>query len=261
MSKHSSERLRPVRAPVAAVVPSAPPNDSAELRHVLSQVDDFLAMLSNELRQPLAAALAAIEIQKQSPRADRQERARRVIEQQVRYIARLVGDLSEVSRMSRGTFELRRERLELRGLLRETLAMTEPLFDDRRHSVTAVLGPHPVFVHGDPIRVKQIFSNLLKNAASYTAPGGVVSVRLDATGEQVRVRIKDNGAGIAPDALERIFKLFERGPQRADGHNAGIGLAVVRRLVELHGGAVSAASDGPGHGSEFTVVFPRDTSN
>jgi signal transduction histidine kinase len=258
MSKHSSGRLRAAPGPG---VPPAPPDDRAELRHTLSQIDDFLAMLSHELRQPVAAALAAIEIQKQSPRADRQERARRVIEQQVRYIARLVGDLSEVSRISRGTFELKRERLEIRALIRETLAMTEPLFDTRRHSVTAVLGAHPLFVYGDGIRVKQIFSNLLKNAASYTAPGGTVSVRVDATSNTVRVRIRDNGAGVAPDALERIFELFHRGTNSSDGHSAGIGLAVVRRLVELHGGTVTAASDGLGRGSEFTVVFPRDTSN
>src|SRR5947208_14527033 len=131
MSKHSIERTPAGSAPF---VPHS--GDSADLRQRLSQVDEFLAMLSHELRQPLAAALAAIEIQKMSPRADRQERARRVIEQQVRYIARLVGDLSEVSRISRGTFELRRERLEIRAVLRETLAMTEPLFDERRHQVT-----------------------------------------------------------------------------------------------------------------------------
>jgi signal transduction histidine kinase len=159
MSKHSSGRLGAAPRPI---VPSTPSDDRAELRHTISQIDDFLAMLSHELRQPVAAALAAIEIQKQSPRADRQERARRVIEQQVRYIARLVGDLSEVSRISRGVFELKRERLEIRALIRDTLAMTEPLFDKRGHTVAAVLGAHPLFVYGDGIRVKQIFSNLLK---------------------------------------------------------------------------------------------------
>src|SRR3954469_13294242 len=148
MSKHSPGRTRAVPVPI---VP--PASDTADLRQTISQVDEFLAMLSHELRQPLAAALAAIEIQKQSPRADRQERARRVIEQQLRYIERLVGDLSEVSRISRGTFELKRERLELRALLRETLAMTEPLFDERRHQVTTALGSDPMFVNGDAIRV------------------------------------------------------------------------------------------------------------
>ena len=257
MSKHSIERTPAGSAPFVLH-----PGDSADLRHTLSQVDEFLAMLSHELRQPLAAALAAIEIQKLSPRADRQERARRVIEQQVRYIARLVGDLTEVSRISRGTIELRRERLEIRALLRETLAMTESLFDRRRHRVATVFSNDPVWVYGDAIRLKQVFSNLLTNAASYTPEGGVVTIRVDASPEHVRVRVQDTGAGILSDALERIFELFQRGPQRRpDGQSSGIGLAVVRRLVQLHGGSVSAASDGPGHGSEFTVILPRDTSN
>ena len=231
---------------------------TADLRHKLAQVDDFLAMLSHELRQPLAAALAAIEIQKLSPRADRQERARRVIEQQVRYMARLVGDLSEVSRISRGTIELKRERLDVGPLVRETLAMSESLFEERRQTVVVVIDREPVCVNADAIRLKQVLSNLLKNAASYTPPGGSVTVRVDSIGDQARLRIKDTGAGIAPEALDQIFELFHRGVTLGDGQSAGIGLAVVRRLVELHGGTVSAASDGPGHGSEFTVMLPRD---
>ncbi len=230
------------------------------LRQTLADVDDFLAMLSHELRQPLAAALAAIEIQNQSPDPDRQEKARRVIEQQVRYIARLVGDLSEVSRISRGVPNLRRERLELRGLIRETIAMTEALFDERRHQVTTALGSEPLWMNGDAIRVKQVFSNLLRNAATYTAPGGSIALHASASAEHITVRIVDTGAGIPAEALEKIFELFQRGTGRADGRTSGIGLAVVRRLVEMHGGSVSAASDGPGRGSQFTVVFPRERS-
>jgi len=256
MSKHTSERTH--RLPV----PLASPTEAAALRQKLSQVDEFLATLSHELRQPLNAALAAIEIQKHSPSADRQERARRVIEQQLRYIARLVGDLSEVSRISRGgTIELKRERLEVGALVREALAMSEPIFDERRQKVTAILCSEPACVYGDSIRLKQVLSNLLKNAASYTPPGGAITIRLDATADHVRLRVKDTGAGIPAEALESIFELFHRGLPRRDRHSAGIGLAVVRQLVELHGGSVSAASDGPGHGSEFTVVIPRDTSN
>src|SRR3954464_3976367 len=130
MSKHSG-RIRALPVPI---VPPAP--DTADLRETISQVDECVATRAHELRQRLAAALAAIEIQKHSPRADRQERARRVIEQQVRYIARLVGDLSEVSRISHGTIELRRERLEIRTLIRDTIAMSEALFDERGHRVT-----------------------------------------------------------------------------------------------------------------------------
>jgi len=256
MSKHSSGERLP--SPSANVFAGA---DAADLKHKLSQVDDFLAMLSHELRQPVAAALAAIEIQKLSPSPDRQERARRVIEQQVRYIARLVGDLSEVSRISRGAVDLKRERLDIAVPVREAIAMTDPIFEERKHKVTTILASEQACVYGDAIRLKQIFSNLLKNAASYTPPGGSITIRVDATAEQVWIRVKDTGAGIPADALERIFELFHRGAKYGDGQSSGIGLAVVRRLVELHNGFVSAASDGPGHGSEFTVVFPRDTSN
>ena len=224
-------------------------------------VDEFLATLAHELRQPLAAALAAIEIQKHNPRADRQERAQRVIEQQVRYIARLVGDLSEVSQISRGTLTLHRERLDARVLVTETLAMTEPLFEERRQRVSSSLGDRPAWVVGDAIRLKQVFSNLLRNAAAYTPPGGHVRMLVDSDECHVRVRVKDNGAGIPADSLQQIFELFNRGRQRGEGQSAGIGLAVVRRLVELHGGTVTAASDGIGRGSEFTVVLPCDHSD
>jgi signal transduction histidine kinase len=223
-------------------------------------VDDFLATLAHELRQPLAAALAAIEIQKHNPHADRQERARRVIEQQVRYIARLVGDLSEVSQISKGAVELQRERLDVRVLVAETVAMTEPIFEERRHRVACALGDMPAWIVGDAIRLKQIFSNLLRNAASYTPPGGLVRLNLDGDERRVRLRIRDNGAGISPEALHDVFELFNRGGRPNTGQSAGIGLAVVRRLVELHGGSVTAASDGPGCGSEFTVILPRAMS-
>ena len=239
-----------------AVLKQARSSDTQDLRDTISQMDEFLAMLSHELRQPLAAAIAAIEIQKKSPRADRQEKARRVIEEQVRYIARMVGDLSQVSRISRGTLELRRELLDLRMVLREAVTMSEALFIERRHHVSQALGERPLHVNGDSMRLRQVFSNLFKNAAAYTPPGGLIRVRADLIARKVRVRVGDNGVGIPADALERIFDLFQRGPHRADGQSAGIGLAVVRRIVGLHGGAVSVTSDGPGQGSEFTVLLP-----
>jgi signal transduction histidine kinase len=253
-------KRRPDRPPSAVDPFASTGKDPAQLRQTLADVDEFLAVLSHELRQPLAAALAAIEIQNLSPDAGRQEKARRVIEQQVRHIARLVADLSEVTRISRGLPDLRLERLELRGLIRETLAMTEALFDERRHQVTTDLGNEPLWINGDAIRVKQIFSNLLRNAATYTSHGGSIALHAAGSGERIRVLITDNGCGIRADALERIFELFQRGTGRADGQNSGIGLAVVRRLVEMHGGSVSAASDGPGRGSQFTVIFPREQS-
>ena len=241
---------------------SAPrPTDDGNLRATISQIDEFLAMLSHELRQPLAAALAAIEIQKKSPNVDRREKARRVIEQQVRYIARLVGDLSEVSRISRGVVELRRERVELRNLLREAMAASEPMFDERKHAVSTSLCETPLHIQGDGIRLKQVFSNLLKNAAAYTPPGGAIRVSADLVDGRACVRVADNGSGIPKEMIDRIFELFQRGPHRADGQSAGIGLAVVRRIVELHGGSVRAHSDGAGRGAEFTVLLPLDPTS
>lgn len=273
MAKQSSERARPVLRRLATRS-----RDNVELQRTLAEtqqllqheqegreraesmtraVDDFLATLAHELRQPLAAALAAIEIQKHNSGADRQERARRVIEQQVRYIARLVGDLSEVSQISKGVVELRRERIDVRVLVAETVAMTEPMFEERRHRVACALGDGPAWIIGDGIRLKQVFSNLLRNAATYTPSGGHVRLTLDGDDRHVRVRVRDNGAGIPREALPDVFELFNRGGRPNRGQSAGIGLAVVRRLVELHGGTVTAASEGSGRGSEFTVVFPR----
>jgi signal transduction histidine kinase len=276
MSKQSGERARPVLRRL-----TTDSSNSVELRRTLAEtqqrllheqegreraesmtraVDDFLATLAHELRQPLAAALAAIEIQKHTPHAERQERARRVIEQQVRYIARLVGDLSEVSQISKGAVELQRERLDVSVLVAETVAMTEPMFEERRHRVACALGDAPAWIVGDAIRLKQIFSNLLRNAASYTPPGGQVRISIDGDDRRVRVRIRDNGCGITAEALPNVFELFNRGGRPSTSQSAGIGLAVVRRLVELHGGSVTASSDGPGRGSEFTVMLPRVTS-
>jgi signal transduction histidine kinase len=276
MSKHSGERARPALARF-----TSDGNGSVELRRTLAQtreqlqheqegreraesmtrsVDDFLAMFAHELRQPLAAAIAAIEIQKHNTSPDRQERARRVIEQQVRHIARLVGDLSEVSQISRGVLSLERERLDVRMLVTESVTMTEAMFEERGHRVACALGEHPVWVVGDGVRLKQVFSNLLRNAASYTPYGGLVRLSVDGGERDVRIRARDNGAGIPQDRLDRIFELFNSGGKRDETHSAGIGLAVVRRLVVLHGGTVTAASDGLGRGSEFTVVLPRDLS-
>ena len=276
MSKQSGDRARPALGRFASDTRS-----SIDLRRTLAETqdqlkheqkgrrraesmtratDDFLAMLAHELRQPLAAALAAVEIQKHTTTPDRQERARRVIDQQVRYMARLVEDLSEVSQISRGALNLDRERLDVRVLVAESVAMIEAMFEERGHRVACALGECPTWVVGDPIRLKQVFSNLLRNAASYTPQGGHVRLMVDGDERHVRVRVCDNGVGIPADALPQVFELFNRGGRRSDGQSAGIGLAVVKRLVELHGGTVAAASDGQGRGSEFTVILPRDLS-
>jgi signal transduction histidine kinase len=218
--------------------------------------DHFLAVLAHELRQPLSAAFPALEIQKRSLSPERRERAREVIEQQLTHIARLVEDLSDASRMMRGTLDLRRERLDLRAVVQQALDMTSSTFARYQHTLRVALGDDPVWVSGDVTRLKQIFSNLLQNAAAYTPGDGMVHVTMTVEGNLAIVRLRDNGIGISSDALERIFELFERGEQDAHSPSVGIGLALVRRLVELHGGSVTALSDGPGRGSEFVVSLP-----
>jgi signal transduction histidine kinase len=218
--------------------------------------DEFLATLAHELRQPLAAALTAVELQKFSPTPEAQERARVVIERQLKHMLRLVDDISEASRIARGALDLRRERLDVRSVIEQALEMTAPQFQARRQTVTLALANEPAWVDGDAVRLKQVFANLLQNAARYTPAGGRIDVRLEADSRQVRATIQDDGPGIPAAALDQIFELFERGSQR-DARGLGIGLALVRRLVELHGGTVSASSEGAGRGSEFTVTLPR----
>ena len=218
--------------------------------------DQFLAMLAHELRQPLSAAFPAIEVQKRSLSPERRQRAGEVIAEQLAHLARLVEDLADASRMMRGTIELQREPVDLRTILQQALDMTAPSFQRRQHALQMDLGDGPVRVSGDATRLKQVFSNLLQNASSYTPAEGIIHGTLSVDRDQAVFRLRDNGVGIPAEALERIFDLFERGEHDASSPSVGIGLALVRRLVELHGGSVHAVSDGPGRGSEFTVTLP-----
>jgi signal transduction histidine kinase len=224
--------------------------------------DQFIATVSHELRQPLAAALPALEVQKRSLSPERRHRAGEVIEQQLRHIARLVEDLTDVSHISRGTLELRVERVDLRVVIKQAIDMTAATFGDQRQQITFTLGDSPAWMSGDAARLKQVFSNLLRNAAAYTPSGGHIEVYLERADDELIVRVRDSGVGIPPGALSRIFMIFERGDGQATGNGAsqgfGIGLALVRQIVELHGGTVSATSDGDGQGSEFVVRLPPD---
>ena len=218
--------------------------------------DQFLAIVSHELRQPLSAALPAVEVQKHRPSTERRARAAEVVEQQLRQMVRLVDDLRDATHISLGTIGLRRERVDLRVIVGQAIDMTMARFDARRHGVTIDLCSEAAWVSADEARMTQVFSNLLQNAAAYTPPDGRVTVSLTSDDGHVSFRLRDNGIGIPSDALNRIFEFSERGPQTNDSPGLGIGLAVVRRLVELHGGTVTAASDGQGQGSEFVVTLP-----
>ena len=227
----------------------------AEAERANRSKDEFLAMLGHELRNPLAPILTALELMRLRP-GDAHQRERQVIERQLKHIMRLVDDLLDVSRITRGKIALEHRRVELADLIANAIEQASPLFETRRHTLNVDV-PEGLALDGDPVRLAQVFANLLTNAAKYTEPGGAIDVGARVIGDEVEVRVRDNGIGISTSMLPCVFDLFaqgEQGSDRAQG-GLGLGLALVKRLVELHGGRVSAHSDGPGTGSEFRVVL------
>lgn len=220
--------------------------------------DDFLAMLAHELRNPLAPISNAAHLLKAAPAdASKVERSADIIERQVRHMTELVDDLLDVSRVTRGLVELERRPVDLKAVLGNAIEQVRPLIDARGHQLTTRMASGEVHVLGDRTRLVQVMSNLLNNAAKYTPANGSLSVSL-AIGEQAEVRVVDTGMGIDAHLLPHVFDLFtqgERTPDRALG-GLGLGLALVKSLVELHGGSVTAESAGRGSGSAFTVRLP-----
>jgi PAS domain S-box-containing protein len=227
-----------------------------EAREADRRKDEFLAMLGHELRNPLAPILTALQLMKL--RGSAGEREHKMIERQVRHLNRLIDDLLDVSRITRGKVQLQREPVELAGVLAKAIEMASPLFEARSHSLSIDVPREPLLVDGDQVRLAQVFANLLVNAAKYTEPGGQMIVSARREKGQVSVSVKDNGIGIAAEVLPKVFDLFvqaERGIDRSQG-GLGIGLALARSLVDLHGGTIAARSEGPGRGSEFIVRLP-----
>lgn len=225
--------------------------------HVLEAArrkDEFLAMLGHELRNPLAPILTAVEILARNPSA---ERERHVIERHTRHLARLVDDLLDISRVTRGHVELRRETVPLATVLERATELAAPLLARHRHTLTAgdTLG---VVLEGDPVRLAQVFANLLTNAAKFTAANGRIDVAIVRDDARVHVAVRDNGRGIERKELDRIFEPFVQADRAHDSLRGGLGLglAIVSNLVERHGGTIVAQSDGPGKGSSFTVTLP-----
>jgi signal transduction histidine kinase/CheY-like chemotaxis protein len=220
--------------------------------------DQFLAMLGHELRNPLAAILTAAElIDRQAGDSFTRERA--VVSRQIRHLARLVDDLLDVSRVTRGKIALHEERIDFRALVLRTVESCMQAAQRQRVHLVERLGDEPVIVRGDVLRLEQIVTNLLSNAVKYTNPGGRIEVVLAHEADDTVLRVKDSGIGIAAEVLPHIFDLFTQAPgaiDRAPG-GLGIGLTLVKRLVELHKGSVAAASEGLGQGSEFIVRLPR----
>ena len=225
--------------------------------------DQFLAMLSHELRNPLGAVVTATAMLKgvEAPNGIG-ERAVNVLERQSRQMARLLDDLLEVSRVTQNKIELRRRTLDLRLVAAEAADAVRPQMDDKDLDFAVDLDPEPVWVYGDAARLQQVQINLLSNAAKYTARGGRVTLRVCHEANGAVIRVSDNGAGIPPQLLESVFDLFVQADHTRDHSNGGlgVGLTLARALVEMHGGTVSARSDGDGAGSEFSVRLPVTTS-
>ncbi|MGH8320002.1 MAG: response regulator [Steroidobacteraceae bacterium] len=221
--------------------------------------DEFLAMLAHELRNPLAPIHNAVELMRLKPLNDPQLNwARDVIARQLTSLTRLVDDLLDVSRITRGKINLTREAVELEGLIARAVETVHPLLNDRRHELTLELPEPGVMIFGDPTRLTQAIANVLGNAAKYTDTGGKIALTTAVKQADVEIRVRDNGIGIRPEMLPHVFELFtqlDRNDGRTQG-GLGIGLALVRQLVQMHGGSVSAVSDGPGKGSEFAIRLP-----
>jgi two-component system CheB/CheR fusion protein len=220
---------------------------------------EFLAMLAHELRNPLAAVRSALEVWMADAPAPVLERARGIIDRQILHMTHMVDDLLDASRMSKGTIQLRTELLDLVGVLRNVIETTAHERNQMGHALEAQLPDHPVPMRGDATRLEQIFGNLLGNACKFTPRGGgQINVSLDTMPGAVVVRIRDNGAGIPPRQVEHVFELFASADRSLDRRHGGlgIGLALARKLVELHGGTIEARSAGAGQGSEFTVKLP-----
>ena len=231
-------------------------NAIEEAQHANRAKDEFLAMLGHELRNPIAPIQTALELMRL--RADDVlVRERAVIERQTQHLAALLEDLLDVSRIARGKVELHRARVSLAEVVMKAVESTGPLFDQQRHELVTDV-THALVVDGDPARLAQVFANLLANAAKYTDPGGRVELAARREGDDLVVRVTDTGCGISAENLPRVFELFAQERQSLDRSRGGLGLglAIVRNLVVLHGGRVAATSAGPGCGSTFTVWLP-----
>jgi signal transduction histidine kinase len=236
------------------------------LRDADRRKDEFLAMLAHELRNPLAPIRAAVDVLKRiDPGNPQLSPMRDTIERQVAHLARMVDDLLDVSRITQDRIELRREPIEVTVLVGRAVETSRPHIDARRHELTVTITPEPesLKMEGDLTRLAQVVSNLLHNAAKYTEAGGHIRLSVSRAGGDVLISVADDGIGIAPDVLPHVFDLFaqaDRSLARSQG-GLGIGLTLVRRLVELHGGRVEASSEGLGRGSEFRVYLPALVEN
>jgi CheY-like chemotaxis protein/nitrogen-specific signal transduction histidine kinase len=221
--------------------------------------DEFLAVLAHELRNPLAPAALTLEtLRRKTPPASEAARAQELIARQLRHMARLVDDLFDVSRITRGKIELRLETTDFRDAVKHGIETARPQLTERRHELVVVLPEAPLPVRGDEMRLSQVVGNLVNNAARYTDEGGRIEIWVERRGNEAILRVRDNGIGIRSDMIDDIFGLFVqvRGDRSTLRGGLGIGLSLVKQLTEMHGGRVVAESEGSGRGSTFTVTLP-----
>lgn len=231
----------------------------AQLRESDRRKDEFLATLAHELRNPLAPVGYAMRLLRvKTSSITSVERAADLIDRQIKSMSRLIDDLMDVSRINQGKIELQRNAVELVSILQDAVDAARPAIEEQKHELVLHLPSEPVRLDGDATRLAQVFMNLLLNAAKYMDPGGRIEVSVQVSPAEARVSLSDQGIGIAPDRLEKVFEMFsqeEAALTRSRG-GLGIGLALTRRLIELHGGAISAFSEGVGRGSTFEVRLP-----
>ena len=224
--------------------------------------DEFLAMLGHELRSPLAAIRNGVHLlSRQTQDTSAPQELKAMLERQVRRVTQLVDDVLDVSRINQGCLHLQRERTDLRHVVSNAIQTLESDIKQRSHRLTTGFPDSPVWLQADPGRLEQVFVNLLANASKYTDMGGELTVLVHMRDGQAVVRVRDTGIGIAPEVLPHLFGLFWQADRAAPRSRSGlgIGLALVRDLVESHGGSVTGASAGLGQGSEFTVCLPSET--
>jgi signal transduction histidine kinase/CheY-like chemotaxis protein len=229
-----------------------------QLRHEVEVKNEFLAILAHELRNPLAPIRTGLQVLRLSPKGEPFTQTLQMMERQVCHLVRLIDDLLDVSRITRGRLELRKQKVPLSLLLSNAVESSKPFIDAGQHSLTISEPDDLITLDVDPTRVAQVISNLLNNAAKYTPSGGTITLTARQKDEIVQVEVKDNGIGLPPQIIPKIFDMFsqvEPSMARSQG-GLGIGLALSRRLMEMHNGTVEAASAGPGKGSTFTITIP-----
>ncbi|HAC01200.1 MAG TPA: hybrid sensor histidine kinase/response regulator [Brevundimonas sp.] len=228
------------------------------LREADRRKNDFIAMLGHELRNPIMALHAGLQLLQRQSDEERKAVIHARMEVQAHHLSRLIEDLLDVARIDQGKISLQQERVSLQSIVDSAIDTSRPRIEAASHELTVSLPPEPVWLNGDFTRLSQVISNLLANAAKYTPREGRILLSVEIEQDQIRIDVADNGIGVSADLKDRIFELFaqSKGPDDRSRDGLGIGLALVKQLVELHGGTIDLASDGPGLGSCFTVRLP-----